>query len=165
MQIVNTLPVKEAVLVAIAVSSFLTVVLAVMFYRRTKGGVSVKRKRTRPAGAEKIRATAVANRDQEMVREVEAMILKINSALERLEIALKRCTEILDQLGEESTNTNELHIVHSPEPGSKVIKNRVARLIASGADEKDIASTLSLTDEQLKLYMHSVKEDKEAVQV
>jgi len=165
MQIVNMLPIREAVLVAVAISSFLTVVLAVIFYRRTKNRVPGRTRRAKPVSSERIGAIGRRDEGQELVREIEAMVLKITSTLDRLEIALKRCTDLLDQVVEENDDSGQLHIIHSPEPGSKVIRDRVAKLVASGIDEKDIASTLSLTEEQLKLYMHNVKEERDVVQV
>ena len=136
-----------------------------VFYRRTKNRVPGRTRRAKPVSSERIRAIGGRNEGQELVREIEAMVLKITSTLDRLEIALKRCTDLLDQVVEENDDSGQLHIIHSPEPGSKVIRDRVAKLVASGIDEKDIASTLSLTEEQLKLYMHNVKEERDVVQV
>jgi len=165
MQIVNMLPIREALLVAVAISSFLTVVLAMIFYRKTKSRVHGKAKKGMQTSSERIKAIGGRSEAQELTREIEAMVLKITSTLDRLEIALKQCTDLLDQMVDKTDDSGQLHIIHSPEPGSRVIRNRVAKLMASGLDEKDIASSLSLTEEQLKLYMHNAKEERDVVQV
>jgi len=156
MQILNILPFREAVLVAVAIASFITLMLGLVLFKWGKGGRAKvaraeKRQKTVPVVKETNRHAA----DERLLEELNNLTVKLASTLDRLDTAIGRCVELLDNLPQETPAKGELRIIHSPEPKPEVIKERIERLRTSGLAEEEIAETLSLSREQLKLYMHS----------
>lgn len=161
MQILNILPFREAVLAAVAIASFFTILLGLVMFKWRRAGSKLGR------NAQKHRATQVEgqlklDRDGERLHEeISSLTAKLASTLDRLDVAIGRCIDLLEKLPDEESAKGELRIVHSPEPKPDTMKKRIEKLKVSGLAEEEIAKTLSLSREQLKLYMHSGKGERE----
>jgi len=164
MQVLNMLPFKEAVLVAVAAASAVTIILGLILFRRGKGKVTEpvqgdKRSMGKPAAA----ATSDYVQDEKIIKELNAITVALASTLNRLDTAVERCLELVERLPVEGSERGGVRLVHSPEPRPDVMKERIEKLRISGAVEEEIAETLNLSREQLQLYMHAGRKGEKEV--
>ncbi|OQX86236.1 MAG: hypothetical protein B6D63_00400 [Candidatus Latescibacteria bacterium 4484_7] len=166
MDLIHIIPFKEAVFIAIGVSSLLTILLTVLIFRkgnkRRAGRIAADRAKEF-AQRDFRRARESATDYAEMMASLNINVRQLVSTIDRLDTAVGRCIELSERLSDARQDGERVHIVYSPDPKPGEIKGRIMEMISSGISEQDISEDLNLSREQLRLYLHAGNTEKQKV--
>jgi hypothetical protein len=162
MDLIKSMPLSAAVIVAVVVASACAVLLGWFLTKVRSNKHGFVRKRV---DGHVPRLPVFGTYAETQARELDVLVRSLSSAIDRLDKALAfTCTELSNSLSRadaeglfEATEEDSLRL------GLGAVEGRINELKASGINETDIASELSLSTERLQLYMHAGrKKDKAA---